>query len=118
MSARGRPAGGADAEYRAETDGAYASDKRPLRLLVGRNTASAAEVRHHLAPAHSPPSPRLLARTRHSLAVQVFAGALRENGRAKLVGERTFGKGLVQTIAPMSEGCAASRRRPTRATCA
>ncbi|GIL69117.1 hypothetical protein Vretifemale_112 [Volvox reticuliferus] len=35
---------------------------------------------------------------------QVFAGALRDNGRAALVGERTFGKGLVQYYFPLRDG--------------
>lgn len=42
---------------------------RPLFLLTNASTASASEV---------------------------LAGALRDNGRARLVGERTFGKGVVQ----------------------
>ncbi|KAG8467023.1 hypothetical protein KFE25_000339 [Diacronema lutheri] len=51
----------------------------PLRLLVDRNTASAAEV---------------------------LAGALRDNGRADLLGERTYGKGLIQTVAKLADGSA------------
>jgi carboxyl-terminal processing protease len=51
----------------------------PLILLVDRNTASAAEV---------------------------FAAALQENGRALVVGETTYGKGLVQTIARLQDGSA------------
>lgn len=47
----------------------------PLVLFVDGNTASAAEV---------------------------FAAALKENGRATLVGQQTFGKGIVQTVRPLS----------------
>lgn len=36
--------------------------------------------------------------------VQVLAGALQDNGRAKIVGEKTFGKGLIQTIVELSDG--------------
>ena len=36
--------------------------------------------------------------------MQVLAGALKDNGRAKIVGERTFGKGLIQTIVELSDG--------------
>jgi carboxyl-terminal processing protease len=47
----------------------------PLVVLVDGNTASAAEV---------------------------FAAALKENGRANIVGKQTFGKGVVQTVRELS----------------
>eukprot|EP01036_Dinobryon_divergens_P028000 gene28000-36879_t len=52
----------------------------PVYLLVDSNTASAAEV---------------------------FAAAMRENdreGEVKLVGEKTFGKGIIQNLQPLREG--------------
>lgn len=49
----------------------------PLTILVDHNTASAAEV---------------------------FTAAMKENGRAKVIGEQTFGKGIIQTIRELSEG--------------
>jgi carboxyl-terminal processing protease len=51
-------------------------DDRPLIVLVDSNTASAAEV---------------------------FTAALKENQRALIVGEQTFGKGIVQTIRPLTD---------------
>ncbi|MBI5171249.1 MAG: S41 family peptidase [Candidatus Obscuribacter sp.] len=37
-------------------------------------------------------------------ASEILSGALRDNGRAKLVGEKSFGKGLVQAINRLSDG--------------
>jgi carboxyl-terminal processing protease len=52
-------------------------DGAPLVLVVDAGTASAAEV---------------------------LAGALHDNGRARIVGSRTFGKGSVQTLLPLDNG--------------
>ena len=37
---------------------------------------------------------------------QVLAGALQDSGRASIVGETTYGKGLIQTIVELSDGSA------------
>ncbi len=37
-------------------------------------------------------------------AAEIVAGALRDNHRARLLGQRSYGKGLVQRVFPLSEG--------------
>lgn len=66
--------GGPDQVYRAANG--EDGPKYPIVILVNRNTASAAEV---------------------------VSGALQDHDRALIVGETTFGKGLVQTVYPIAE---------------
>lgn len=49
----------------------------PLIILTNENTASASEI---------------------------LTGALKENQRAKIIGTRTYGKGVIQTVIPLSDG--------------
>lgn len=37
-------------------------------------------------------------------AAEILAGALKDNGRARLAGARTYGKGSVQSVIPLSDG--------------
>ena len=37
-------------------------------------------------------------------ASEILAGALQDNGRSSLIGARTFGKGLIQTLTNLSDG--------------
>lgn len=64
-----------DQDYRAQQDASL--EGLPVVVLVNRNSASAAEI---------------------------VSGALQDHDRALIVGERTFGKALVQSIYRISEG--------------
>lgn len=63
--------------YTCDENGKYS--KLPMAVLIDRSTASAAEI---------------------------FASALQENNRALIVGERSFGKGLVQRTWEFKDGSA------------
>lgn len=75
VSTRGRNAT-MQLEFRANP-GQWLPADTPVMLLVDRGTASASEV---------------------------LAGALQDDGRALIVGERTFGKGSVQSVLPLRNG--------------
>lgn len=46
----------------------------------------------------------LLVNSRTASAAEILAGALQDNGRARLVGGRTYGKGVIQTTRSISGG--------------
>jgi carboxyl-terminal processing protease len=64
-------------EQKFNAEGGAIPQNIPVVVLVDRNSASAAEI---------------------------TTGALRDNGRAEVVGEKTFGKGVFQSVEPISNG--------------
>ena len=69
--------GRARSERTEEAQGEAIDADIPMVVLVDRGSASASEI---------------------------VAGSLRDRGRARVVGTRTFGKGLVQEVEPLSNG--------------
>lgn len=68
--------GGSSTQYDAENT---AIPPKPLAVLVNKYTASASEI---------------------------TSGAIQDNGVGELIGEKTYGKGVVQTIHPLPDGSA------------
>lgn len=74
VSATGRTA---EANFRMDATRGQLLEGVPLVLLINGASASAAEI---------------------------LAGALKDNRRAQLIGRRTYGKGVVQSVLPLADG--------------
>ena len=73
-------------------------------VITVKNEATGAVENHHikrLAAVAGNKEIVILVNGNSASAAEMFTGALKDNGRATVVGERTFGKGIGQSVLPM-----------------
>lgn len=71
------------------------ADNQGVRDIVSSDLRQSVDTNHPLA---------VIVNKGTASASEVLAGALKDNNRALVVGEPTFGKGLIQTLIPLSDG--------------
>ena len=82
-------------------------DEGPIVHRVGRGGTKNTHMSRTEVPAYDIPLVVLVNKWSASSA-EILAGALKDSGRAPLVGTKTFGKGVVQGVFPLSNGGALS----------
>jgi carboxyl-terminal processing protease len=90
---------------RAALDGASLFLQPGQRILTAKGRTSemeTADVPKNAAPYHFKLA--VLINEKTASASEILAGALQDHDRAAIVGEPSYGKGLVQSVMPLSEG--------------
>jgi carboxyl-terminal processing protease len=86
----------------ADTAALFLDADKPLVFVA--NKKGVVDAQSTLATGIDIESPIvLLVDSKTASAAEVFTAALKENGRATVAGEQTFGKGIVQTIRPLAD---------------
>lgn len=109
---RGNPGGVLDTavamiDYMLPDDLPRYADEEGRALIVSTADKDEQGEKYYCQDGHSVDIPVVILVDGNSAsASEVFAGALRDYDRAKLVGTTTFGKGIVQTLLPLGDGSA------------
>ncbi|HWR52328.1 MAG TPA: S41 family peptidase [Bryobacteraceae bacterium] len=88
-----------------ETASLFLQPKQTLVTVRGRATAPKSEVVPDSAVPYKFPV-AVLVNGKSASAAEIVAGALQDHDRAVILGEPTFGKGLVESVYPLSENTA------------
>jgi carboxyl-terminal processing protease len=103
LDLRSNPGGLLDAAVRvADTflaEGVIVSGTGRVRQAQFEQVAAAGDVLENVPMV-------VLVNSASASASEIVAGALQDHGRARIVGETTYGKGSVQTVMPLGEGSA------------
>ena len=78
----------------------------PEGIIVSTKDKNGKSIEYYADSSYTDLPMVVLINGRSASASEVVAGALKDYGRAKLVGETSYGKGVVQTIIPLSDGSA------------
>ena len=102
LDLRNNPGGVLEAAL--DTAALFLKPGEKLLSIKGRKT----EQKEITIPDGAPPPytfpVAVLINGRSASASEIVAGALQDHGRGKVVGERSFGKGLVESVYPLSNG--------------
>jgi carboxyl-terminal processing protease len=103
LDLRSNPGGLLDAAVRIADEflagGVIVSGTGRMRKAQFEQTADAGDLLERVPTV-------VLVNSASASASEIVAGALQDHGRAKIVGEKTYGKGSVQTVMPLGEGSA------------
>ncbi len=103
LDLRSNPGGLLDAAVRvADTflaDGVIVSGTGRVRQAQFEQIAAVGDALEHVPMV-------VLVNSASASASEIVAGALQDHGRARIIGETTYGKGSVQTVMPLGEGSA------------
>ena len=103
LDLRSNPGGLLDAAVRVAdeflAEGVIVSGTGRIRQAQFEQTADAGDALENVPTV-------VLVNSASASASEIVAGALKDHGRARIVGETTYGKGSVQTVMPLGEGTA------------
>jgi carboxyl-terminal processing protease len=88
--------------------GMFVKRETPVALLDSRPHGDVRELHTSTEPAYGRVPISVLVNRGTASAAEVLAGALRDSGRAVVVGNKTFGDASAQSLVPLSDGSALS----------